>query len=195
MEYHQTQDVFSKTKAHKIRFTCYSENKPNAKYRNSYCKQKEKLETKYNTKLKHSETKMVIMIKIVILFTFTYRYIPAYGKSWRKVCVFLFSFELLRRVSFESLSCSYISTADSSDTKNNRCSKISTDHTSLSQPTHNRKLTQTYCGCPKVCTQAVWDTLACDDNFGGCYTCGGRISYVESLNGGNIEKAHAYSIK
>ena len=131
MEYHPTQDVFSKTKAHKIRFTCYSENKPNAKYRNSYCKQKEKLETKYNTKLKHSETKMVIMIKIVILFTFTLTVTSRPTERWRKVCVFLFLFELLREVSFESLSCSYISTADSSDTKNNRCSKISTDHTSI----------------------------------------------------------------
>eukprot|EP00986_Skeletonema_menzelii_P014931 scaffold10607_cov109-Skeletonema_menzelii.AAC.1 len=47
---------------------------------------------------------------------------------------------------------------------------------------------QTYCGCSQ-CTQAVWDALACNDSLGGCYTCGGRISYVESINGGNKDEA------
>jgi len=47
---------------------------------------------------------------------------------------------------------------------------------------------QTYCGCPQ-CTQAVWDTLACDDALGGCHTCGSRMAWLESNNGGNIDNA------
>eukprot|EP00985_Skeletonema_marinoi_P014201 scaffold7162_cov165-Skeletonema_marinoi.AAC.1 len=47
---------------------------------------------------------------------------------------------------------------------------------------------QTYCGCPQ-CTQAVWDTLACDDTLGGCHTCGSRMAWLESNNGGNIDNA------
>ena len=55
-------------------------------------------------------------------------------------------------------------------------------------PTPNPSLEQTYCGCSQ-CTQAVWDTLACDDSLGGCHTCGSRISFVESTNGGNTDNA------
>jgi len=47
---------------------------------------------------------------------------------------------------------------------------------------------QTYCGCPQ-CTQAVWDTLACGDALDGCHTCGSRISWLQSNNGGNIDNA------
>mmetsp|Transcript_22404 Transcript_22404/g.34596 ORF Transcript_22404/g.34596 Transcript_22404/m.34596 type:complete len:585 (-) Transcript_22404:45-1799(-) len=47
---------------------------------------------------------------------------------------------------------------------------------------------QTYCGCPQ-CTQAVWDTLACGDALDGCHTCGSRISWLQSNNGGNADDA------
>jgi len=46
----------------------------------------------------------------------------------------------------------------------------------------------TYCGCPQ-CTQAVWDTLACDDALDGCHTCGSRISWLQSNNGGDADEA------
>eukprot|EP00985_Skeletonema_marinoi_P018889 scaffold10690_cov118-Skeletonema_marinoi.AAC.1 len=45
----------------------------------------------------------------------------------------------------------------------------------------------TYCGCLQ-CTQAVWDTLACDDSLGGCHTCGSRISWLQSNNGGDADE-------
>jgi hypothetical protein len=60
---------------------------------------------------------------------------------------------------------------------------------STQEPTTTPTTEQTYyCGCPQ-CTQAVWDSLACDDRLGGCHTCGGRISCVESNNGGNTYEA------
>jgi len=46
----------------------------------------------------------------------------------------------------------------------------------------------TYCGCPQR-TQAVWDTLACDESLGGCHTCGGRISWLQSNNGDSADEA------
>ena len=58
------------------------------------------------------------------------------------------------------------------------------DHSALSDK-HGQ---QTYCGCPQ-CTQAVWDALACDVNLGGCHSCGNRVLYVESINGGNKDEA------
>ena len=33
------------------------------------------------------------------------------------------------------------------------------------------------CGT-ETCTQTVLDTLACNDQLGGCYTCGSRINYL-----------------
>lgn len=33
------------------------------------------------------------------------------------------------------------------------------------------------CGAA-MCTQSVWDTLACNDQLGGCHTCGSRIDYL-----------------
>eukprot|EP00986_Skeletonema_menzelii_P006364 scaffold2388_cov145-Skeletonema_menzelii.AAC.1 len=57
---------------------------------------------------------------------------------------------------------------------------------STQEPTPNPE--PAYCGCPQ-CTQAVWDTLACNDKYGGCHSCGNRISYVESINGGNKDEA------
>ena len=63
-------------------------------------------------------------------------------------------------------------------------------HLPTSQPTNQPTptLEPSYCGC-SLCTQEVWDTLACDDNLGGCHTCGSRISWVESNNGGNMNEA------
>mmetsp|Transcript_10574 Transcript_10574/g.22759 ORF Transcript_10574/g.22759 Transcript_10574/m.22759 type:complete len:688 (+) Transcript_10574:124-2187(+) len=47
---------------------------------------------------------------------------------------------------------------------------------------------QTYCGCPQ-CTETIWNTNACDGS--GCYTCGGRISYKQSSEGGSLSLSGA----
>jgi hypothetical protein len=46
----------------------------------------------------------------------------------------------------------------------------------------------TYCGC-STCTETVWNTLATDDS--GSYTCGARITWLQSLAGGSLSEYNA----
>lgn len=55
-------------------------------------------------------------------------------------------------------------------------------------PTNPPVPEQTYCGCPQ-CTAAIWNTDACDSS--GCYTCGGRITFKQSFEGGSLPESEA----
>mmetsp|Transcript_13829 Transcript_13829/g.30103 ORF Transcript_13829/g.30103 Transcript_13829/m.30103 type:complete len:663 (+) Transcript_13829:191-2179(+) len=48
--------------------------------------------------------------------------------------------------------------------------------------------TQTYCGCPQ-CTTAIWNTVACSGSE--CYTCGDRISFKQTFEGGSSTESEA----
>eukprot|EP00804_Cyclotella_cryptica_P003674 CCRYP_016563-RA/>CCRYP_016563-RA protein AED:0.35 eAED:0.38 QI:0/0.5/0.33/1/0.5/0.66/3/301/500 len=39
---------------------------------------------------------------------------------------------------------------------------------------------QFFCGCPS-CTIDIWNADACNDALGGCFSCGARIEYLQSI--------------
>ncbi|KAL7547170.1 hypothetical protein ACHAWF_010489 [Thalassiosira exigua] len=67
-----------------------------------------------------------------------------------------------------------------------------TEGTSAPNPAPSRKPSEspiagtTHCGCPE-CTDAIWNTLACSGSE--CYTCGSRILFKQSLQGGALSPA------
>mmetsp|Transcript_5050 Transcript_5050/g.6308 ORF Transcript_5050/g.6308 Transcript_5050/m.6308 type:complete len:588 (+) Transcript_5050:317-2080(+) len=69
-----------------------------------------------------------------------------------------------------------------------RCTETCEDNPApTSYPTIAPTSGDRYCGC-NSCTKDIWDVDACNDAFGGCYTCGGRISWLMS-NGKTEEDA------
>jgi hypothetical protein len=56
------------------------------------------------------------------------------------------------------------------------------------KPTTSKPTAKTYCGC-STCTETVWNTLATDG--GGSYTCGARITWLQSLAGGSLSEYNA----
>lgn len=45
-------------------------------------------------------------------------------------------------------------------------------------PSRRAQAQDNICGSTATCTQSVLDTLACNDQLGGCHTCGSRIEYL-----------------
>ena len=47
-------------------------------------------------------------------------------------------------------------------------------------PSTDSPTEQFFCGC-SACTTTIWNSNACREDLGGCYTCGSRIDYLKGL--------------